>query len=310
MQEIDSPAAMRAYVASARCQAKSIGFVATMGYLHRGHLALIEAAKQENTIVVLSIFVNPTQFGAGEDFDRYPRDSDRDRALARDSGVSVLFMPSTHGLYPNGSGGQRVWVDAGTLTHHLEGAWRPGHFLGVATVVTKLFNIVQPDRAYFGQKDAQQARVVTQLVRDLAFPIEVKIQPTARDDDGLALSSRNIYLTPEERKQASGLARALACARTLLSDGERDAQSIEQAMRCVLVEVAPLATIEYVGVADWESMHPVTGPIARDALIAVAARFRSTRLIDNEIVRFVDGAPQYGWQTPSTSELQGKGIRA
>jgi pantoate--beta-alanine ligase len=199
--------------------AGSIGLVPTMGAIHAGHLALFEAARVENDVVVASLFVNPAQFGAGEDLDRYPRDEARDAKLAEEAGVDILFAPSAEEMYPDGYG---TWVEVGELGEKLEGEFRPGHFRGVATVCLKLFNIVRPDRAYFGQKDAQQAAVVKQLVRDLNLRLEIRVVPTVRDDDGLALSSRNAYLSPEEREAALALPRALASgdaaeARELLS---------------------------------------------------------------------------------------------
>ena len=185
----------------------SVGLVPTMGAFHAGHISRFEAARAENDVVIASLFVNPAQFGTGEDLARYPRDEERDATLAEEAGVDVLFAPSAEEMYPAGFA---TWVDVGELGEKLEGEFRPGHFRGVATVCLKLFNIVGPDRAYFGQKDAQQAAVVKQLVRDLNLSLEIRVVPTVRDDDGLALSSRNAYLSPEERKEALALPRALA----------------------------------------------------------------------------------------------------
>jgi pantoate--beta-alanine ligase len=232
----------------------SIGLVPTMGAFHAGHLALFEAARAENDVVVASVFVNPAQFGAGEDLDRYPRDEERDAKLAEEAGVDVLFAPSAEEMYPEG---YATWVDVGPLGEKLEGEFRPGHFRGVATVCLKLFNIVQPDRAYFGQKDAQQAAVVKQLVRDLNLGLEIRVVPTVRDEDGLALSSRNAYLSPEERKAALALPRALATkdlhrARELLNDLD----------------------VDYVEEANFNGQR----------VLAAAVRVGKARLIDNVIL--------------------------
>lgn len=295
MHEVSSPIAAHEYLATERCRGRRIGFVPTMGYLHRGHLSLVEAARSENDTVVMSIFVNPTQFGPGEDFERYPRNLERDRALASDCGVDLLFVPGVEDLYPGGRQAQRVWVEPGPLAKHLEGQSRPHHFRGVATVVAKLLNVLTPHRAYFGQKDAQQARVVQQVACDLSMPTEIKVCPIVREPDGLALSSRNVYLSPAERVQAVALPRALERARQIIAAGERDAQVVEEDMRRTVQTVAPASHLDYATVADWETMEPVTGTISGDAVLALAARFGETRLIDNEVVRLVDGAPRFGW---------------
>jgi pantoate--beta-alanine ligase len=286
MDEVTSPHELRAYVREARCRVQSIGLVPTMGYLHEGHLALIRQARSENDVVIASIFVNPAQFGPAEDFGRYPRDIEHDRRLASQAGVDLLFVPEMETMYPGGVDAQRIWVEPGSLADHLCGASRPGHFRGVATVVAKLFAMIQPDRAYFGQKDAQQAVIITRLARDLAFSVEIRVLPTVRESDGLALSSRNVYLSPDERKQAVALHRALQSAQAAIEAGERDAQRLEAAMREDVARIAPLARIDYATVADLETLQPVKGAIERDVLIALAVFFGPTRLIDNAIVKF------------------------
>jgi pantoate--beta-alanine ligase len=257
-----------------------------MGFFHQGHLRLIAEARRDTDLVVVSLFVNPTQFGPSEDFDRYPRDLERDRRLASDTGVDILFMPDMETMYPGGPGSQKLWMDAGDLASHLEGAARPGHFRGVATVVAKLFNLVSPDRAYFGQKDAQQSIIIARMVRDLAFPVEIVVVPTVREPDGLALSSRNVYLSPEQRSQASAISRSLKEARRLLSGGERNPRIVEEAMRELLEREAPLARIDYVAISDLTTLEPVAGTICGDVLISLAVFFDKTRLIDNIVARF------------------------
>lgn len=203
MDEVTDAASLRARLASARSAGGSIGLVPTMGYLHAGHMRLISRARADNDVLVVSLFVNPTQFGPSEDLDRYPRDLGRDRALTKEAGVDVLFLPSMETMYPDGPSHQEVWVEPGSLATYLDGASRPSHFRGVATVVTKLFNLVQPQRSYFGQKDFQQALIVQRMARDLAFDTCIVIVPTVRDDDGLAVSSRNVFLSSHEREQAT-----------------------------------------------------------------------------------------------------------
>jgi pantoate--beta-alanine ligase len=232
---------------------ESVGLVPTMGAFHAGHLALFEAAR-ENDVVVVSLFVNPAQFGAEEDLDRYPRDEERDAKLAEEAGVDILFAPSTEEMYPEGFA---TWVDVGELGEKLEGEFRPGHFRGVATVCLKLFNIVRPDRAYFGQKDAQQAAVMKQLVRDLNLDLEIHVVPTVRDEEGLALSSRNAYLSPDERKAALALPRALAT---------RDPDKARE-------QLAGL-DVDYLEVAELDGQK----------VLAAAVRIGKTRLIDNVIL--------------------------
>ena len=252
-----------------------VGLVPTMGALHAGHRALIERARRECASVVVSIFVNPTQFGPGEDYERYPRALDADLRVCEASGVDVVFAPDAATIYPAGFS---TSVDPGPLGTVLEGAARPGHFLGVATVVTILFGLVRPDRAYFGQKDGQQAVVVDRVVRDLGLPVDLVVVPTVRDADGLALSSRNAYLGEDERRAAPVLHRALQAAAGDHARGERDAARLRARMQAVLA-AEPLARPDYVSVADGltlEELDVVSGP----ALLSLAVRFPSARLID------------------------------
>jgi pantoate--beta-alanine ligase len=254
----------------------SVGFVPTMGYLHEGHLVLARRAKAENGIVAVSIFVNPTQFGPTEDFARYPRDPDRDLSLLEKEGVDWVFMPSVEDMYPQGSSS---WVNVEKVTDRLEGAIRPGHFRGVATVVAKLFNIVQPTRAYFGQKDAQQVVVIKRMVADLNMNLEVVVVPTVRESDGLAISSRNVYLNPQERQAALVLWKSLNLARQLWLEGERKAERVRQQMAS-LIQKEPLARIEYISIAHPETLEELT-EIDQPALVSLAVRVGKTRLIDN-----------------------------
>lgn len=257
-----------------------VGLVPTMGSLHEGHLSLTRRARAENDLVVMSLFVNPTQFGAGEDFDRYPRDLDRDLHLAGDMGVDVVFHPVPGEMYDSG---HCTWVDVEGLTDHLCGAGRPGHFRGVATVVTKLFGLCRPERAYFGQKDAQQALLIRKMAADLDLGVDVVVCPIVREPDGLALSSRNIYLTPAERAQAPMLFRALREAEAAIAAGERDAGVVLETVRNVLAE-APLGRADYVEVVAADDLQPLD-VIAGDVVVAVAVRFGGTRLIDNVMVK-------------------------
>lgn len=268
-------------IRAARCAGHAVGLVPTMGSLHEGHLNLIRAGLAENDLVVTSIFVNPTQFGPSEDYARYPRNLDRDRELAEAAGTDILFVPSVSEMYPDGDRGQQVWVDPGPLAAHLCGASRPGHFRGVATVVAKLFAMLEPDRAYFGGKDAQQAAIVRQMARDLGSPVEVRIMPTVREADGLALSSRNVYLSERERAQAPALHRALDEAAHSVGGGERRAEQLERGMREYIAREAPDASIDYASVVDAATLQPLGGLIDRPVLLAVAAYFGRTRLIDN-----------------------------
>jgi len=254
----------------------SVGFVPTMGYLHEGHLALVKRARVENSTVIVSIYVNPTQFGPREDFGAYPRELNRDLELLREEGVDIVFVPSDDEMYPPEFSS---WVDVEKVTERLEGASRPGHFRGVATVVAKLFNIVQPTRAYFGQKDAQQVVVIKRMAADLNMGIEIVVVPTVRESDGLAMSSRNIYLSPREREAATILFKALTLARQLSQGGEKDAEKIRRQMTS-LIQKEPLAQIDYVSIADPETLEELN-LIDCTALASLAVRIGKTRLIDN-----------------------------
>ena len=259
--------------------AEPVGFVPTMGYLHQGHLALVKRARAENWWVVVSIFVNPTQFGPREDFKSYPRDSQRDLARLEKEGTDIVFMPSADEMYPAQF---NSWVEVEKVTERLEGAARPGHFRGVTTVVAKLFNIVQPAKAYFGQKDAQQTIVIRKMVADLNMNLEIVTVPTVREPDGLAMSSRNTYLNPEQRKAAVVLYQALSLAQQLWSQGERDAQHLRQEMTA-LIQKQPLATIDYVSLADAETLDELD-KVSPPALASLAVKIGSTRLIDNIVL--------------------------
>ncbi|MBE0415582.1 MAG: pantoate--beta-alanine ligase [Dehalococcoidia bacterium] len=257
-------------------QAGSVGLVPTMGYLHEGHLELVRRALLENLTVIVSIFVNPTQFAPEEDFTSYPHDPERDLALLEKERVDLVFMPGAQEMYPEGSSS---WVEVEKVTERLEGDFRPGHFRGVATVVAKLFNITQPHRAYFGQKDAQQLAVIRKMVSDLNMNLEVVAVPTVREPDGLALSSRNTYLSPKERKAALVLWKSLSLAQELWQKGERSAAPIRQEMTS-LIESEPLAKIDYVSIADPETLEELE-EIDRPALVSMAVKIGKTRLIDN-----------------------------
>ena len=271
---------IRALLARQRGAGKSIGLVPTMGYFHQGHLSLMRRCRERDDVVVVSLFVNPTQFGAGEDYQEYPRDLDRDAAMARAVGADVVFAPSDSEMYP---AGDATFVEVtGDLTAGLCGAYRPGHFRGVATVVTKLFNIVQPDRAYFGEKDYQQLLVVRRLAADLRLPLEVIGLPTVREPDGLAMSSRNVRLGPREREAATVLYRALLKARELAEHGTRDAGAILARVRETITQ-EPLAKLQYAELRDLETLAPVER-VERPALLALAAHIGGTRLIDNIII--------------------------
>jgi pantoate--beta-alanine ligase len=257
-----------------------VGLVPTMGYLHEGHLSLVRASRRENSRTVISIFVNPTQFAPNEDLARYPRDEARDMALLEAEGVDALFAPDAGEIYPEGFA---TYVTVEELTQRLEGASRPTHFRGVTTVVAKLFNIVAPDRAYFGQKDAQQLAVIRRMVADLNLPVEIVAMPIVREPDGLAMSSRNVYLSPDERKAAHVLCLAVSLAERMFDDAVRDASSIRDAMR-KLVAAEPLANIDYISIADADTLEEID-TIERTALVSLAVRFGGTRLIDNTLLR-------------------------
>jgi len=250
-----------------------------MGYLHEGHLSLIRRAREECNHVVVSVFVNPTQFGPQEDLSKYPRDLDRDLSLMEPLGVDLVWSPTAESMYPQG---YQTWVEVEAITRPLEGARRPGHFKGVTTIVAKLFNGVQPHRAFFGQKDAQQAAVIRQMTHDLNFPIEIVICPIVREPDGLAMSSRNVYLEAEQRKAATVLYRSLTAARNAYENGERDAEKLRQIMKDMLA-AEPLAQMQYVSCADYdtlEELEEVTGK----ALLSMAVFLGKTRLIDNFVL--------------------------
>ncbi len=267
---------MRALVREARSRKKSIALVPTMGFLHEGHLSLIREARRRAKLVVVSIFVNPTQFLPGEDLDRYPRDLSGDRRKVAAAGGDVIFMPEAAEMYPEGF---QTFVDVTHVTRDFCGAARPGHFRGVATVVTKLFNIVQPDMALFGEKDYQQLQCVRRLTQDLNLPVQILGLPTVRETDGLAMSSRNVYLSPEERGQALAISRGLQKARRLFSAGERDSSELTAAVLDILRNQSGLE-VEYVAVCHPETLERLPA-IDREAVILVAARVGKTRLIDN-----------------------------
>jgi pantoate--beta-alanine ligase len=261
---------------------KTIGLVPTMGALHEGHLSLVREARRMCDVVVVSVFVNPAQFGPGEDFERYPRDLTNDTTKLADYNVDYIFAPPVEEIYPKGFA---TYVTVEGLSEPMEGTARPGHFRGVATVLTVLFNSIRPDFAFFGQKDAQQTLVVRRLVKDLSFDIEVVVLPTVREQTGLALSSRNAYLGEEDRRAAPALYRALSQAREVYMEGERSARRLADAVRSQ-VEAEPRARLEYVAVVDADTMEKLERiPEDRPVLIALAARFGATRLIDNIVIQ-------------------------
>ena len=256
-----------------------VGFVPTMGFLHDGHLSLVKRAVEECNSVVVSIFVNPTQFGPTEDLSAYPRDMERDLRLLEPLGVNLVWTPTPEIMYPDG---YQTWVEVNALTGFLEGVQRPGHFRGVTTVVAKLFNGVQPARAYFGQKDAQQAAVIRQMVRDLNFPLEVVVCPIVREPDGLAMSSRNAYLNPEQRQAATVLHQSLSAAREAYDAGERDTEQLRAIMRDKLA-TEPLAQVQYVSCADYDTLEELEIILGK-ALLSMAVFVGKTRLIDNFVL--------------------------
>jgi len=256
-----------------------VGFVPTMGYLHEGHMSLVRRARSENKTVAVSIYVNPTQFGPKEDLSKYPRDLPRDLAMLEKEGTDVVFFPSDKEMYPVG---YDTWVTVENLTKPLEGDSRPTHFRGVTTIVTKLFNIVRPTNAYFGQKDAQQALVIKKMAADLNMNLKVIVCPTVREPDGLAMSSRNVYLTPEQRKAAPVLNKSLQQAKELFIGGERDAAVILKQMTA-LIQKEPLANIDYISISDTATLAELK-TISKSALVSMAVRFGNTRLIDNIIL--------------------------
>ena len=256
----------------------TVGFVPTMGYLHEGHLALIRRARAECDHVIVSIFVNPTQFGANEDLSKYPRDLERDLRLIEPY-TDLVWTPSAEVMYPQG---YQTWVEVEAVTRPLEGTMRPGHFKGVTTVVAKLFNGVQPHKAYFGQKDAQQVAVIRQMVRDLNFPVEIVVCPTSREADGLAMSSRNVYLDPAQRQAATVLFRSLSAAKAAYEQGERDGERLREKMKEILAS-EPLAQVQYVSCADYDTLEELA-VIKGKALLSMAVFLGKTRLIDNFVL--------------------------
>jgi len=262
-----------------RSASGTVGFVPTMGYLHEGHLSLVRHSCKENNITAVSIFVNPTQFGPKEDFKTYPRNTERDLKMLKEVGTDIVFMPPAEEMYPDK---YSTWVDVENLTSRLEGEIRPGHFRGVTTVVNKLFNIVEPTKAYFGQKDAQQALVIEKMVRDLNMNLEIVVLPTIRESDGLAMSSRNVYLDENQRKAATILFKSLTLASDLHKEGEKNTNRIKQKMT-ELIRTEPLGTIDYISIADTETLEELSD-IKGKALVSLAVRFGHTRLIDNFII--------------------------
>jgi pantoate--beta-alanine ligase len=284
LREVSSASELRAVVGAWRAHGDRVALVPTMGALHSGHLSLVDRARERAERVVVSIFVNPAQFAPHEDLERYPRPLARDRELLAEVGCDLLFLPAVETLYPPGFA---TWVEPQGAACGLEGAIRPHHFRGVATVVLELFHLVAPDLAVFGQKDAQQLAVVRQLVRDLALPVEIVAGETMREADGLALSSRNVYLAPAERRAATVLHRALGAARAAIEAGERDAEAVRRRLREVLAG-EPLVEVEYAEVVDPVSFQPVAR-VAGRVVLPVAARLGATRLIDNLVVEVAGG---------------------
>ncbi len=287
MECLETIPALRQYVAAARARGARIGLVPTMGYLHEGHLSLVQAARRDCQAVVMSIFVNPRQFGPQEDFSTYPRNLERDLRLAAEVGVDVVFTPQVQDMYPDGF---QTEVTVHHLTTSLCGASRPGHFTGVTTVVSKLFNMVQPDRAYFGQKDYQQVSVVRQMVRDLNMPLEVVTCPIVREPDGLAMSSRNVRLNPTERQAARIVPRTLQHAAQCLAAGERRGTRLAQILEA-FITAEPLARVDYAAVCDPATLQPVE-PLPDTVLVALAVYIGATRLIDNAVLTVATGEPQ------------------
>jgi len=263
-----------------REQDRTIGLVPTMGALHAGHLSLVREARRMCDVVVVSVFVNPAQFGPGEDFERYPRDLTKDTALLTDYNVDFIFAPPVDEIYPKGFS---TYVNVEGVADQFEGAARPGHFRGVSTIVTILLNVVRPDFAFFGQKDAQQAVIIRRLVRDLAFDTEIIVLPTVREDSGLAMSSRNLYLKPEEQQAAAVIHRALARAKETYKAGERHANKLAGLVRAA-IEAEPLARVDYVNITDAETLETIDKVDDRAVLVTVAAYIGKTRLIDNTVL--------------------------
>jgi pantoate--beta-alanine ligase len=280
MEIINRKARMSSLARKLRREHKTIGLVPTMGALHEGHLSLVEEARQMCDIVIVSIFVNPTQFGKNEDFDKYPRDLTADAAILADYNIDYIFAPNAEEIYPDGFS---TYVYVENLTETMEGKVRPGHFRGVATVVTILLNTIRPDFAFFGQKDAQQVAVIKRLTRDLGFDAEIVVLPIVREESGLALSSRNVYLSEQEKQAASILYKSLRAAKSAVREGERNAVWLAEIVRKKIAEES-LAEIDYVSVVDAETLESVDKIDDREILVAVAARFGNVRLIDNTVL--------------------------
>lgn len=281
MKLVKTVAELREKIAAAKLAGKTIGLVPTMGALHEGHASLIKAANMENDFVVVSVFVNPTQFGPNEDLEAYPRTLDADCKLAESMGADIVFAPSAKEMYPSED---MTWVEVtGNVTKVLCGRSRPIHFRGVTTVVSKLFNLAQPDRAYFGQKDAQQVEVLKRMVKDLFFNLQLRIMPIVREADGLAKSSRNTYLSASEHEAALVLSRSLKKAQKRFAAGERDAAVLTEAVRAEIA-AEPMSDIDYVEIYRLPELQPVDGPLTGSNLLAVAVKFGTTRLIDNVIL--------------------------
>lgn len=281
MKLVKTVAELREEIAAAKLAGKTIGLVPTMGALHEGHASLIKAANMENDFVVVSVFVNPTQFGPNEDLEAYPRTLDADCKLAESIGADIVFAPSAKEMYPSED---MTWVEVtGNVTKVLCGRSRPIHFRGVTTVVSKLFNLAQPDRAYFGQKDAQQVEVLKRMVKDLFFNLQLRIMPIVREADGLAKSSRNTYLSTSEHEAALVLSRSLKKAKERFAAGERDAAVLTEAVRAEIA-AEPMSDIDYVEIYRLPELQPVDGPLTGSNLLAVAVKFGTTRLIDNVIL--------------------------
>lgn len=279
MRVIEKISDLKAVIRSQKLAGKTIGFVPTMGYLHEGHISLVKASREENDYTIMSIFVNPTQFGPNEDFEKYPRDMERDTRMAEEAGVDIIFAPTKDEMYPDR---YKTYVEVEDITSVLCGKTRPGHFKGVTTVVAKLFNIVEPDKAYFGQKDAQQVIVIKKMARDLNMNLEVVTCPIIRECDGLAMSSRNTYLSSEERKAAVILSKSLFEAQDLIKKGERDAAELVKYIS-EKISTVDFAKIDYIEITDAENLEKAD-VISGKVLIALAVRFGKTRLIDNVVM--------------------------
>jgi pantoate--beta-alanine ligase len=294
METLKKPHKLTSIIKALKKKGKTIGFVPTMGYLHEGHVALIKKARKETDIVVLSIFVNPTQFGPKEDYKKYPRNFSHDSAIAKKEGVDIMFAPLVEGMYPDGFS---TYVEETELSKTLEGQIRPGHFKGVTTVVLKLFNIVQPDISYFGQKDFQQAVIIKKMVKDLNVDTKIKVLPTVREKDGLAQSSRNTYLSKEQRKTATVLYRSLIKGKSLIESGLTDTEEVKKKMRAMIKKetLAPdptsrrddagLKKIDYIEIREPETLQPIK-KIGGEVVILLAARIGKVRLIDNMIIKW------------------------